>query len=207
MRRRLSTSPQALRRYETMTKSGSPQSWVARLPLVWQWLLVFAITCVLLVSRQRRPPSELLRMGLELKLAPSNCLQRHWKWLTMSAPLDQQAAARRGQGSRVGLLPGHDPPLTASSSEGRGSARVQTGIPTYKQVVGEDPGGGSEAVEKEMGAVQADWRVGGGAGNRVTVKAATPPRKCPVSVPWDKMPRDPGKKRAAVFTPYNIVSV
>ena len=101
----------------------------------------------------------------------------------MSSPLEDEAASSRGKGSRKGLLPGHD----ADAGGGGG-------------------GGGTDVAGKEMGEVQADWRVGGGAGNRVTKKAATPPRGCPVSVPWDQLPRDPGKKRAAVFTPYNIVS-
>ncbi|EFN56792.1 expressed protein [Chlorella variabilis] len=137
------------------TKNGEGGRWLTRLPLLWQWLLVFAFTVMVL---------------------------RHWKWLNMSSPLEDEAASSRGKGSRKGLLPGHD----ADAGGGGG-------------------GGGTDVAGKEMGEVQADWRVGGGAGNRVTKKAATPPRGCPVSVPWDQLPRDPGKKRAAVFTPYNIV--
>ena len=34
-----------------------------------------------------------------------------------------------------------------------------------------------------------------------------PPRACPLPQPvdWGALPKDPGQKRAAVFTPYNIV--
>lgn len=35
---------------------------------------------------------------------------------------------------------------------------------------------------------------------------SSPPRSCPVTIPWDTLPRDPAKTRAAVFTPYNVVS-
>ena len=43
-------------------------------------------------------------------------------------------------------------------------------------------------------------------GLRLAPPPPKPPRDCPVAVPWGALPRDPAKNRAAVFTPYNIVS-
>ncbi|KAI3427093.1 hypothetical protein D9Q98_007032 [Chlorella vulgaris] len=116
-------------------KQGAGRRFLGGLPLLWQWLLVFVLTIVVL---------------------------RHFRWLQMSASLEEQQLSKEGD------------------------------FPGQPQKPGASGGG--------FGSISRGW-----ASLQPREAGSKPARQCPVSVPWDTLPRDPAKTRAAVFTPYNIV--
>ena len=51
-------------------------------------------------------------------------------------------------------------------------------------------------------------RAAAAAATKKAAQEPPPPRACPLAqpVPWAELPKDPAQHRAAVFTPYSIVS-
>ncbi|PRW51010.1 Glycosyl transferase family 2 [Chlorella sorokiniana] len=196
-------------RLRAETPRGFPA--FSRVSLFWQWMMVFFISVVVL--RQYHS----LRLADRLEQLADERTRGELRLAAATATLAADGTATPhvvpGGGTGGSSSSSSSGSATGGSSGSRGAGGSSTGGSSLSISSGRGSGSGSGGGSSSGGSSSSSSGGATAAKGSTWVEPKAPVtlpkrnRQCPVAQPvdWSALPRDPAQKRAAVFTPYNIV--